>query len=76
MIQRVQPADRGNRPASRWRRQPTPTSTRRPRPQRRRLRSWTGLGDQGRARALAAVADALDARAGDLVPRWRTKRPH
>ncbi len=28
---------------------------------------WAGLGDEGRARALAAVADALDARAGELV---------
>ena len=31
------------------------------------LTSWTRLGDEGRARALAAVADALDARAGELV---------
>ena len=30
--------------------------------------AWAGLGDEGRARALAAVADALDARAGELVP--------
>ena len=29
---------------------------------------WAGLGDEGRARALVAVADALDARAGELVP--------
>ncbi len=31
------------------------------------LTPWAGLGDQGRARALEAVADALDARAGELV---------
>ena len=31
------------------------------------LPSWAGLGDEGRARALEAVADALDARAGELV---------
>ncbi len=29
---------------------------------------WAGLGDEGRARALEAVAGALDARAGELVP--------
>ncbi len=37
------------------------------------LPPWAGLGDQGRARALEAVADALDARAGSLS-RWRTRR--
>ena len=32
------------------------------------LAEWAGLGGQERARALEAVADALDARAGELVP--------
>jgi NADP-dependent aldehyde dehydrogenase len=32
------------------------------------LPEWAGLGGQERARALEAVADALDARAGELVP--------
>ena len=32
------------------------------------LPEWAGLGGRQRARALEAVADALDARAGELVP--------
>ena len=67
MIQGFNPRT-GSRPVSRWRRRPTPRSTRPWQPRPQRSRRGPGSAAEERARALATVAAALDARAGELVP--------